>query len=235
MPRYTFFFPAYNDAHSLPFVVCRAYAVGKKLGKPFEILVVNDGSIDKTQEVIDQLKQCIPQLRSIRHSKNKGYGGALRSGFAHAKGLWIFYTDGDGQYDPYEFLLLAKHLRDDIAVVNGYKIRRSDAWIRIVLGNIYNTLLHIIYPLPIRDIDCDFRLIRRSAVQDIRLTATSGSICVELILQLFRHGCRFVEIPVHHYPRLYDKSQFFRLDRLMKTLWEQLGFYMTYGRGKKKI
>ena len=111
-----------------------------------------------------------------------------------------------------------------VDIVNGYKLTRSDPLIRRVIGSLYNWLLHRFYPLPISDVDCDFRLIRKSLLNKITLSSTSGIICLELIVKLKKQGARFTEVGVHHYRRLFGKSQFFTLGNVWKTLHEHVLF-----------
>ncbi len=217
------FFPAFNDAQSLPDLIKRAHDAAYEVTKRFEVIVINDGSTDTTAQVLKALMENYPTtLRAVTHTTNRGYGQALRSGFRTSRYKWVFYTDGDGQYDPLELTQLVHQLTAATDVVNGYKIKRSDAWIRTVIGSIYNWWLHQQYPLPIRDIDCDFRLIRRSMLQKIHLTSTSGTICLELITKLSLAGARFAEVPIHHYPRRFGRSQFFRPRHLLSTLKEMV-------------
>jgi glycosyltransferase involved in cell wall biosynthesis len=226
------FFPAYNDAPSLTPLIERTFAVLAECASDYEVIVVNDGSRDNTGEVLDQLaRRFAPRMRVITHPENRGYGGALRSGFAAATKDLVFYTDGDGQYDVGELpkLLALMEAAPDagIGLVNGYKLERNDPWHRICIGNVYNAFARFVFRIRLRDIDCDFRLIRRSLLDEIRLTSTSGTICVELVRKL-ELVCRVVETGVHHYPRLHGRSQFFRLRSLAVTfsqlarLWVRL-------------
>jgi glycosyltransferase involved in cell wall biosynthesis len=153
----------------------------------------------------------------IHHERNRVYGGALQTGFRHATKDLVFYTDGDGQYDIDELAILLPLLTDDVDIVNGYKRKRADKADRIVLGGIYKLLARMLFKLPIRDVDCDFRLLRRSAIQSIDLYLESGCICTEMVYKLHRAGCRFIETPVHHYPRQHGRSQFFTLHRVART------------------
>lgn len=222
----TIFFPAYDDAKTLPYLICRAYQAGKLASKRFEILIINDGSTDETRDVVRVMEKKFSEIKIISHNENLGYGAALRTGFGNAKGEFVFYTDGDGQYDPMELVSLANKLTPVIDVVNGYKQRRADPFIRRLLGAFYNRFAHVFYTLPIRDIDCDFRLIRKSLLKPKDLHAVSGKICLELILQLQESGARFCEIPVHHYPRMVNRSKFFTLKYLLSTFREYLGLGM---------
>jgi glycosyltransferase involved in cell wall biosynthesis len=229
------FFPAFNDAPSLPGLIDKTFAVLSSAvlsGRvaDFEVIVVNDGSQDGTADVLVQLQaQHGPRLRVVTHELNRGYGGALRSGFAAAGKDLVFYTDGDGQYDVSELPSLLERMGPDVGLVNGYKLERSDPWHRIWIGNAYNGFARLLFRIHIRDIDCDFRLIRRSLLREVQLTSTSGTICVELVRKLELSGCGVAEVGVHHYPRLHGTSQFFRVRSLLTTfyqlarLWVQLG------------
>src|SRR5262245_18772176 len=127
----TTFFPAYNDEHTIERLVRVAAEEMRKVTDDFEVVVVNDGSQDQTGVILERLKKELPFLRVIHHEKNLGYGAALITGFANARKDLIFYTDGDGQYDVREMHLLLAKLGPNIDLVNGYKVKRSDAWYRI--------------------------------------------------------------------------------------------------------
>lgn len=217
-PSISVFFPAYNDASSIGKLVEDALEILPALTDRYEVIVVNDGSADETQDVLDELKSRYDAVRIIRHEINRGYGGALLSGFRAATGELIFYTDGDGQYDVRELAKLIPLLRETVDVVNGYKLGRTDSVNRKIIGGFYNRLAHLLFSLPIRDVDCDFRLIRRSILERISLNSTSGSICVELVYKLRRAGARFEETGVCHYARQHGRSQFFTVRRVSKTL-----------------
>ena len=211
------FFPAYNDEASIAGLVGEALAVLPGLTDDFEVIVVNDGSLDGTAAVLDQLARADPRVRVVHHEVNRGYGAALRTGFASATKDLVFYTDGDGQYDVRELRLLRPLLVEGVDIVNGYKIQRADGWQRKAIGAAYNGLTHLLFSIPIRDVDCDFRLIRRRAVEQVELVSSSGSICVELVHKLHLRGCVFAEVPVHHRPRVHGRSQFFRPRRVART------------------
>lgn len=213
------FFPAFNDGKTIGALVADAFSVLQQLTDDYEVIVINDGSADNTAEVLSSLAILHKEkMRVVTHEKNKGYGAALCSGFNTACKDLVFYTDGDGQYDAKELLSLYPLMKDEIDVVNGYKIERADKINRKVIGGFYNRFAHLLFRLPIRDVDCDFRLLRRAALEKIELSSSSGSICVELVYKLKRAGCRFVETPVHHYPRLHGQSQFFTFGRVARTL-----------------
>ena len=119
-------------------MVLNALLTARRLTPDHEVIVINDGSRDLTPQILDELARVYPQVRIVHHQKNRGYGGALRSGFEAASKEFIFYTDGDAQYDPSEMALLWERMADDVDLVNGYKISRSDPWHRIVIGRLYH-------------------------------------------------------------------------------------------------
>jgi glycosyltransferase involved in cell wall biosynthesis len=221
------FFPAYNDAPSLPGLLARTFAVLEEHVGDYEVIVVNDGSRDRTAEVLEQLRaRYHPWLRVVTHEANRGYGGALCSGFAAATRDFVFYTDGDGQYDVGELPKMLAQMAPDVVLVNGYKLERHDPRHRIWIGKAYNLFARMMFGVRIRDIDCDFRLIRSEALRKIRLESTSGTICVELVRKLELTGGRVVEVGVRHYPRLYGSSQFFRVRSLAITIWQLLRLWI---------
>ncbi len=224
----TAFFPAFNDAGTISSMVISALLTLPKVTDDYEVIVVNDGSQDYTGEMLEELARVYPQVRIVQHPTNQGYGGALRSGFAAATKEWIFYTDGDAQYDPRELVKLVQALRSDTDVVNGYKISRQDPLHRIIIGKLYHHIVRLMFGFKLRDVDCDYRLIRRRVFNEVKLESTSGTICLEMVKKIQDFGYTFVQVPVHHYHRAYGKSQFFNFRRLLRTgmqlikLWWEL-------------
>jgi len=226
-PSLSVFFPAYNDAPSLPRLIAKTFEVLERHVADYEVIVVNDGSRDQTPQVLDELRAAhTPFLRVITHPQNRGYGGALRSGFEAATREFVFYTDGDGQYDVGELPLLLALAGPATGLVNGYKLERHDPSHRIWIGTVYNFCARLLFRIRIRDIDCDYRLIRRSLLERIQLTSTSGTICVELVRKLELSGCEVAEVGVHHYARLHGRSQFFRVRSLATTFVQLLRLWV---------
>jgi glycosyltransferase involved in cell wall biosynthesis len=211
------FFPAYNDSGTIASLVITALRSARKLTPDHEVIVVNDGSADNTADILDELARTYPEVRVVHHETNRGYGGALRTGFATATRELIFYTDGDAQYDPAEMDVLWRAFGDNVDLVNGYKISRSDPLHRIIIGRIYHHTVKILFGLTVRDVDCDFRMMRRSIFDKVRLEKNSGVICLEMMKKITDAGFRIAEVPVHHYHRAYGKSQFFNFRRLFRT------------------
>jgi len=212
------FFPCYNDEATIATMVNVALAAIDEVGAEGECVVINDGSPDGSAAVLADLAAVEPRLRVITHEVNRGYGGALLSGFGAATREWVFYTDGDAQYDPAELVAFVRAATPDVDVVQGFKLGRSDNVARKVVGRVYHRFVKLAFGLKIRDTDCDFRLIRRDLLERIALEHTSGVICVELVRKLQDAGARFVEVGVHHYPRLHGRSQFFKVSAVLRTL-----------------
>jgi len=210
-------FPCFNDARTIASMVTTVDEVLAPLVEDVEIIVVDDGSSDDSLAVLRNLQRDLPRLVVIEHGHNRGYGAALISAFAAATKEWIFYTDGDGQYDAGEVTGFIDAARPDIDLIQGYKIGRGDPCYRKVIGRVYHHVVKLAFGLPGRDTDCDFRLFRRRLVVEHPLTATSGVICVELMHSFHRSGARWKELPVHHYFRPHGQSQFFRLPQLWRA------------------
>lgn len=216
------FFPCYNDAGTIGSLVASAEAVAQELTDDYEIIVVDDASYDSSRQLLLELKKKYPKLVLVFHDTNKGYGAALRSGFARSSKDLIFYTDGDGQYDVHDLRKLFPLMQEGVDVVNGYKISRNDPVHRVIIGIVYLRIMRILFNFHCRDVDCDFRLLRRRVFDRIKLKHNSGVICLELVKKLELAGYRFAEFPVHHYHRIYGKSQFFNFKRLFKVVFNIL-------------
>ncbi len=220
-------FPCYNDEHTIAGLVDAVHDVLVPLVEEVEVIVVNDGSADGSRAVLDTLATTRPWLTVIHHERNGGYGRALISGFSAARNEWIFYTDGDAQYDAREAALLVPLATADVDVVQGFKIGRGDSWYRKVIGRGYHHVVKALFRLHVRDTDCDFRLFRRTLFTDRPLRSTSGVICVEMMRSFEQAGARFVEAPVHHYFRPSGKSQFFRVPAIVHSARQLVELWWT--------
>ncbi len=220
-PSISVFFPCYNDSRSIGKLIDDAHTTLAGLTDKYEVIVIDDGSGDGSQQVLSDYQKKYPDtFRPILHKKNQGYGGALKDGFKNSRYDLIFYTDGDGQYDVKELPILFSLMTKDVNFVNGIKMERQDFVYRVIMGNFYALCVRWAFLLPIYDVDCDFRLIRQPVIKKLDLKSNSGSICVELVKKAQKVGAKFRQVSVHHYPRVFGQSQFFRLDRLISTFWE---------------
>lgn len=214
----SFVFPAYNDAPSLSILLRKVEQIAPEITSDYEIIIVNDGSKDNTAELLSDLKKKYRRLNVVTHANNIGYGAALMDGFKEAKNEYIFYTDGDGQYDVLEIVKLIDNLDEYTDVISGFKIQRFDSWYRVLLGKLYNRLAKFLFQLQVKDVDCDFRLFRRKLISDIYIPVTSGAFDVALTKVFQERNARIKNIPIHHYPRQYGESQFFTLKNIAKSV-----------------
>lgn len=210
-------FPAYNDGGSIASMIGAASVALRQVSDDYEIIVVNDGSADYTATILGEMERKYPELKVVHHPENRGYGAALQTGFKTATKDWVFYTDGDSQYNPLELPLLVDALQDGVDVVNGYKLTRNDSLTRAVIGRAYHNLVKLFFSIRIRDVDCDFRLIPRRIINEIKLESLSGAICLEMVKKIEDAGYVFAEVPVNHYSRKYGVSQFFVPWRILRT------------------
>ncbi|HEX8990560.1 MAG TPA: glycosyltransferase family 2 protein [Anaerolineales bacterium] len=220
------FFPCYNDGGTIATMIIRSMQVAPTVTDDFEVIVVNDGSQDDSALILEEMKRLYPgRVRVLHESGPSGYGGVLRKGFASAEKDWIFYTDGDAQYDPRELPVLVAALNGGVDMVNGYKIKRRDPLIRIWVGLAYQYFVKFIFGLTIRDVDCDYRLIRRSVFDLVHLESRSGTITFEMVKKIQDAGVCSAEAPVHHYYRQYGLSEFFNFPRVFRTLLDLLHWW----------
>jgi glycosyltransferase involved in cell wall biosynthesis len=228
------FFPAFNDSATIASLAITALQSAAKLTPNHEVIIVDDGSTDATPRILAELARVYPAIKVVTHPANRGYGGALRTGFATASKEIVFYTDGDAQYDPSEMEALWPKMATGVDLVNGYKISRSDPLHRIIIGRVYHHTVKLLFGLSVRDVDCDFRMMRRAIFDRVRLEKNSGVICLEMMKKIEDAGFTIVEVPVHHYHRAHGKSQFFNFRRIGRTavdvmkLWYALVIRRTH-------
>ncbi|MFQ5901833.1 MAG: glycosyltransferase family 2 protein [Thermodesulfobacteriota bacterium] len=219
------FFPCYNDGGTIASMVLGALITLKEITDDYEVIVIDDGSTDASRAILKKLSDDYSEVKIVFHPKNRGYGGALLSGFSAATKEFIFYTDGDAQYDVRELKKLVSVLDSNVDVVQGYKVKRLDPIHRVIIGKLYQNIMRFMFGLKIRDVDCDFRLIRRKVFDRVQLKKTSGVICLEMVKKIQDAGFRFVEVPVNHFFRAYGRSQFFNFKRVFKVGVDIIGLW----------
>ena len=219
-PRLTFFFPAYNEEENLAETVRRALdEIGPLVGGSIEVLAVDDGSTDRTPELADELAAADPRVR-VHHQENRGYGGALRAGFANARGELICFSDGDLQFDLREMSRLLDRLANErrpVDVVIGYRIKRRDPPHRIFIAKTYNAVVSVAFGLRVRDIDCAMKLFRREVFEGLRLDADSPFLSAELLIKLRARGERIAQLGVTHYPRAAGTNTGASFRKILRT------------------
>jgi len=217
VPGLTLFFPAYNEAEIIEKTVREASRVGATLADDYEVIVVDDGSRDGTVAAVERVAASDPHVRVVRHDRNRGYGAALRTGFANASKEFVFFSDADGQFDLAELAKLIA--QTPIApVVVGYRIKRSDAPHRLFIAKTYNLIVRTVFGLRVRDIDCAFKLFRREVLSRVDLESNGAFISSELLIKLRRAGVPIVECGVNHYPRTTGYSKGAGFTVILKTI-----------------
>ena len=211
------FFPAYNEQDIIAKTVENATRAVSRFVDDYEIIVVDDGSSDKTAAVVEDLARRDPHVRLVRHDVNRGYGAALRTGFASAQKDLVFFSDADGQFDLQELPGLLGMLKR-APIVLGYRIRRSDPMYRLFIAKVYNIVVRLVFGLRVRDIDCAFKLFRHDVLAGVELESNGAFISSELLIKLKRRDIPMVERGVHHYPRTTGISKGATPKVILKTI-----------------
>ncbi len=197
----SFFFPCYNEEDNVSELITQSEKVLKEYADNWEIIIVNDGSSDRTRDIVEGIMKGNSNIRLINHDENQGYGAALTSGFENAKYDLIFFSDGDLQFNLNEIIQFLEKI-DDFDYIIGYRIKRQDNFIRIFNANLWNLVLRITCGLKVRDIDCAFKLFHRSIFDGIKIHSRGAFASAEILLKLKDGEFNFIEIGVNHYPRL---------------------------------
>jgi len=206
IPRLTIVLPAYNEEECIERAVRSAVEIGSELAPPCQVVAVDDGSRDGTGATLDSLvRELDPSLTAIRFAENRGYGAALRAGFGAARGQLVFYTDSDNQFDLRE-LAQVLPLVESCDAILGYRIRRQDPPLRRLTSKVFNTLVSLSFGVSVRDLNCSFKLFRRSVLESLELVSDDFFIDTEIVVRLHTGGWRYVEHGVRHYPRSAGSS-----------------------------
>lgn len=221
------FFPAYNEEDNIENAINTAKKALAQIADEFEVLVVNDGSRDRTQRIVEEICQKDKRVRLINHEHNKGYGSAVCSGFAACRYDYVFFTDADNQFDVFEIEKLVILITEaDIAA--GYRIKRKDPFYRTINAWGFNMLVRILFRVKIKDIDCAFKLFRKRAIERIHLESVGALVNTEIIVKSTKQGFRIKQVGVTHYPRFFGEQTganplvvlraFFEIIKLWKKL-----------------
>lgn len=198
----TIFFPAFNEEENVAQSIKAASRVAEAVTDDYEIIVVDDGSQDRTAQVVQGLVSKYDNLKLVRHEKNQGYGGAVWTGFDSATKDWIFFSDADLQFDLKEISKLIEYIGESDVVI-GYRYNRSDPFIRSLNAWGWKILMRLVFGLNVRDVDCAFKLIKSTRVKLIlpQIVSRGAMFSAELLIRLQQNGHHPIQIPVHHYPR----------------------------------
>jgi glycosyltransferase involved in cell wall biosynthesis len=197
--------PAYDEVESLPEVVAGLLAVLPRVAGAVEVIIVDDGSRDGTGALADRLAATDPRVRTVHHRRNRGYGAAVWSGIRAARLEVVFVTDGDGQFDPDDLVHLAPLART-YDIVAGHRTRRADPFGRRLAGRLWSGLVRRLFGVPLRDVNCAFKLFRRSLFRSMRPESTGALISAELLARALQAGRTIVEVPVTHLPRRHGRA-----------------------------
>ena len=241
------FFPAYNEEKNIEATVRKALDVARDIEEveKFEIIIVDDGSTDKTGEIADRLASEIPEVRVVHHQPNRGYGGALKTGLYESQYEWIVFTDSDGQFDFGEVTkFIEKTQRTSHPAGNspesdsfpcrpdlilGYRLRRADPLVRKLNSKLWGLLVRLLFGLKVQDRACGFKMIRKKVVETISHIESDGAFAEdELLIKAKQTGFRFTEVGVHHFPRKYGSQTGANIGVILKAfkdlfaLWRKL-------------
>jgi glycosyltransferase involved in cell wall biosynthesis len=199
-PELSLVFPVFDEQDNVGPLLESAVALGRRLGRSFEIVVVDDGSRDESPERIAALLSLHPEIRAVHHPANRGYGAALRSGLREARGALVFFSDADLQFDLDELERLLAHA-GAFDIVAGFRASRRDPWGRHVLAWGWGELVNALFGLGVRDIDCAFKLFRREVIDAIPIASLGAFINTEMLVRARAAGFRIRQVPVTHRPR----------------------------------
>ena len=218
------FFPCYNEEGNVQRLVDSALVALPEVAEDFEVIIVNDGSADDTGAIAEGLAEKIPQVKAVHHEKNRGYGAAVITGIEHCTKDYVFFTDGDGQFDLKEIPLLAAEI-DEHDVVVGYRINRQDNFMRRLNAWCWTTLVNTLFRLGVRDVDCAFKLFKRERLAGIKLSAQGAMVSTELLAKLKKAGCSIKEVGVHHYPRIAGEQSGANIRVILRAFKELFELY----------
>jgi glycosyltransferase involved in cell wall biosynthesis len=218
------FFPCYNEQENIERVAKSAVELLESLKLDYEIIIVNDGSKDNTGKIADKLASENPRIKVVHHSPNKGYGAALQSGFKAATKEYVFYTDGDGQFDIKELVLLFKYV-PEYDIVTGFRIKRQDNFMRKLNAFCWTTMVNILFGMKIKDMDCAFKLYKRKIFDEITLKSTGALINTEIFARFNNKGYKVYQLGVHHYPRTAGTQTGANIKVILRAFRELFALY----------
>ena len=224
--RVSFVLPAFNEEPNIARAIHETSRAAARHCAAHEIVVVDDGSSDGTADIVAREAEKNPAIRLVRHDRNRGYGEALRTGFTSASLDYVFFTDADNQFDMNELPLLLAWA-DEADVVAGYRRKRMDPLMRRVNAWGWNRLVRLLFYVPVRDIDCAFKLFRRDMLARVDIESRGALINTEIMVKLARAGRRIVEVPVTHLPRTAGEPSGASLKVISRAFREVARMYPT--------
>lgn len=220
------FFPAYNEEFVIKKTLTAAVKVIPLIAETYEIIVINDGSTDRTREIVEDIISINPRIKLISHAANQGYGAAIKSGLAAARYPWVIACDSDGQFDLSEIKKFTPFIKDYDLII-GYRLKRIDSRYRRFMAFILRLVNLVLFKLNLRDVDCGFKLIRRSVIKTVgQLTTTSAITVTEFITRAVRLGYRVKEVGVSHHSRSGGQQTGGKLSVVIKGAKEAIKLWL---------
>jgi len=210
LPGLSFFFPARDEELNVAPMVAQALTALPEYADRIEVIVIDDGSSDDTGKIADALAQTDPRVTVIHNRPGRGYGGAVRAGFMSATQPFIFFTDGDQQFEVADFGRLAAAMTPDVDAVIGYRIKRADPLRRLLVSGVYNRLITLLFAGGWRDVDCAFKLFRADVFTRVplsRVRSNGAFFSPELLITIRAHGIRMREVGIPHHPRMHHEPK----------------------------
>jgi glycosyltransferase involved in cell wall biosynthesis len=223
------FFPAFNEERNIAKTIYNTLNTIDKIDqiKKFELIIVNDGSTDKTLEITNTIKASDNRIKIVSHGKNEGYGTALCTGIKNCKYEYIFFTDADQQFDISEIGKLLEFVPEYETII-GYRKNRNDNIIRKINTKSWNTLIRILFGLKVRDIDCAFKLIKKDVLDRMEIICKGAMISSEILIKIKDLGIPIKEVPVTHYPRINGNATGAKLGVILRAFKELFSVYRSY-------
>lgn len=226
------FFPFWNEEENVERVVKKAMPIVKKISKKWEMLLIDDGSTDKTGDICKKMTSLDSNIKAISYARNRGYGGALRVGFQNSKYKYIVFTDGDGQFDFSEITKFIDKI-DDYDLVIGYREVRRDNLVRHMLMNMLRIWDLVFFNFRFKDIDCGFKMFRKTAIDKITPLRSEGAmITTEILAKTRRQGLTIAQVPVKHYPREFGEQNGANLSVIVRAVLESLILWWDMKNGR---
>ena len=223
------FFPAYNEELNIVSLAEKTSKVLSEVCEDYEVIIVNDGSKDNTAGVSAELAKRDKHVRVINHEKNRGYGAAVKTGLNSGKFEWVFFTDGDGQFDVTEIKNLAA-LTDKYDFIVGYRIKRADPFHRKLNAFMWGTMVKLLFKFRVKDVDCAFKLMKKEIIEKAKVESEGALISTELLAKAIKMGYKIGEIGVHHYPRTAGTQTGAKIGVIVKAFAE---LFKLYGKIQK--
>lgn len=225
-PNISLFFPVYKDERTVRRVAEKAITVLQDVAKEYEIVIVDDGSPDRSGEIADQLAAEHPFISVVHHPRNLGYGAAIKSGFSRVRYEWVCFTDGDDEYDVYDLykLIALKDFYDLIITFRYVKVYAGD---RQIVSWVYNVVLRALFRTSYRDISTGLRLIRKSLIDQLTCHSNSPFIGAEITIKSMLKGYRIGEVGIQTFPREFGKGASTSVPNIIATIRDMASVYRT--------